>query len=168
MAENGKHPQMMEPSYEKLLARLAKAEVRFLVVGGIAVTLHGYARFTEDIDLLLDADKDNITRLLSVLADYGEGFARELSPDDFDDGEGAIRIIEEVEMCQMDLFTRLSGVTYADVINEADRFSHEGHWIYYASKDALIRWKQDSVREKDRLDANALELLQKDPHAFDA
>ncbi len=60
-------------------------------------------------------------------------------------------------MCQMDLLTRLSGVTYADIVNEADRFSREGHCIHYASKQALIRWKQNSVREKDRLEANALE-----------
>jgi len=102
-----------------------------------------------------------------VLADYGEGYARELSPDDFEDGEGAIRIIEEVEMCQMDLFTRLSGVSYADAIQDADRFALADHWIHYASKETLIRWKQNSVREKDRLDANALGLLQRDPQAFD-
>lgn len=159
---------MMEPSYEKLLERLAKAEVRFIVVGGIAVTLQGYMRFTEDIDLLLDSGRDNITCLLDVLSDYGEGFARELTLEDFDDSEGAIRIIEEVEMCQMDLFTRLSGVTYDEAIRDADRFSLDGHWIHYASKSTLIRWKQKSVREKDRLDASALNLLQKDPHTFDA
>ena len=84
---------MMELSYEKLLARLAKAEVRFLVVGGIAVTLQGYVRSTEDIDLLVDRASDNITRLLAVMSDYGEGFARELSAADFEDDEGAIRII---------------------------------------------------------------------------
>jgi hypothetical protein len=165
---SGKHPLMMEPSYEKLLVRLAKADVRFVVVGGIAVTLQGYARFTEDIDLLLERGRDNITRLLEVLSDYGEGFARELVVDDFEDDEGAIRIIEEAEMCQMDLFMRLSGVTYEEAIIDADRFSLDGHWIHYASKSTLIRWKQKSVREKDRLDASALDLLQRDPHAFDA
>ena len=33
---------MMEPSFEKLLVKLAEAKVRFVVVGGIAVTLQGY------------------------------------------------------------------------------------------------------------------------------
>lgn len=158
---------MMEPSYEKLLAILAKAEVRFIVVGGIAVTLQGYVRFTEDIDLLVDKDTENISRLLQALSGYGEGYARELITDDFDDSEGAIRIIEETEMCQMDLFTRLSGITYAEAIQDADRFELDGFWIHFASKSSLIRWKQESVREKDRLDASALKRLQQDHGAFD-
>ena len=158
---------MMEPSYAKLLAKLAKADVRFVIVGGIAVTLQGYTRFTEDIDLLLDADPQNIERLLMTLADFGEGYARELTADDFDDSEGAIRIIEETEMCQMNLFTRLAGVTYAEAKKDADHFALDGQSIYFAAKSSLIRWKEHSAREKDRLDASALHLLQQDPRAFD-
>ena len=33
--------KMMEPSFEKLLVRLAEADIRFIVVGGLAVTLNG-------------------------------------------------------------------------------------------------------------------------------
>jgi hypothetical protein len=44
----------MEPSFEKLLVVLAEAGIRFVVVGGIAVTLQGHVRFTEDIDILID------------------------------------------------------------------------------------------------------------------
>lgn len=40
---------MMEPSFEKLLVLLADAEVDFVLVGGLAVTLQGYVRFTEDV-----------------------------------------------------------------------------------------------------------------------
>ncbi len=40
----------MEPSFEKLLALLADAGVQFVLVGGVAVTLHGYTRLTEDVD----------------------------------------------------------------------------------------------------------------------
>jgi predicted nucleotidyltransferase len=43
----------MEPSFEKLLVLLAERGVRFVVVGGIAVTLQGYVRLTEDVDLLI-------------------------------------------------------------------------------------------------------------------
>ena len=158
---------MMEPSFEKLLVKLAEAEVRFVVVGGIAVTLQGYTRFTEDIDLLIDDDQSNVTKLLAALSDYGEGYAKELSVDDFSDSEGAIRIIEESEMCQIDIFTRLTGIKYAQVIAEADCLLLGMHQIRYASKSSLIFWKKPSTREKDRLDASALELLRDDPKAFD-
>lgn len=46
---------MMEPSFEKLLVLLADAKVDFLLVGGLAVTLQGYVRFTEDVDILIDS-----------------------------------------------------------------------------------------------------------------
>lgn len=157
----------MEPSFEKLLALLAEREVRFVVVGGIAVALQGYVRLTEDVDLLLDDSRENIGRLLKTLATYGEGFARELSVDDFDDSEGAIRLVEEAELCQMDLFTRMSGRRYSDVLQDADTLTLRGHSIRYASKASLIRWKETSMREKDRLDVLALRRLEADPRAFD-
>jgi len=158
---------MMEPSFEKLLVLLAEAGVDFIVVGGIAVSVQGYVRLTEDVDLLIDDSASNVKRLLERLATYGEGFARELSPEDFDDEEGAIRIVEETEQCQIDIFTRMSGRRYSDVIEDADRFEAGGHQIAVASKASLIGWKSKSVREKDQFDAMALRRLQENPRAFD-
>ena len=157
----------MEPSFEKLLVLLADANVDFVLVGGLAVSLQGYVRFTEDVDLLIDAGPDNVMRLLKTLETYGEGFARELSPQDFTVEEGAVRIVEEVEQCQIDLFTRMSGRLFADVIKDADTFQLQGREIRYASKNSLIGWKEKSVREKDRLDAMALRRLLDDPAALD-
>jgi hypothetical protein len=157
----------MEPSFEKLLALLAEAGVRFVVVDGVAVTLQGYVRLTEDLDILIDASEPNVSRLLSVLGGYGEGHSRELSLADFDDSEGAIRIVEETEQSQLDIFTRMAGYRYADIRADADAFPLQSHTIFYASKAALIRWKAASVREKDKLDAIALRRLQANPHALD-
>jgi predicted nucleotidyltransferase len=158
---------MMEPSFEKLLVRLAEAGVEFIVVGGIAVSIQGYVRLTEDVDILIEDGAENIGRLLSCLSGYGEGFAAELSPEDFTDEEGAIRIVEETEQCQIDIFTRMSGRHYGDVIVDADKFKVGGHEISIASKASLIGWKSKSVREKDQFDAMALRRLQDDPRAFD-
>lgn len=119
------------------------------------------------MDLLVDDSASNVKRLLERLANYGEGFARELSSEDFNDEEGAIRIVEETEQCQIDIFTRMSGRRYSDVIEDADRFEAGGHQIAVASKDSLIGWKSKSVREKDQFDAAALRRLQEDPRAFD-
>jgi len=167
MGDVGHHRQTMEPSFEKLLVLLANAGVGFVVVGGIAVTLHGYVRLTEDVDLLVDDNPGNIQRLLAALGSYGEGFARELTPADFTAEEGAVRVVEETEQCQIDLFTRLSGRTYADALADAERFPIGGHFIPYASKTSLIAWKSSSAREKDRLDVLALRRLMADPAALD-
>jgi hypothetical protein len=137
------------------------------VVGGVAVTLQGYVRLTEDVDLLVEPTAANIQLLLAALSGWGEGFASGLTPADFDDSEGAIRIVEEAEQCQVDLFTRLSGRRYSDVLTDADTLILRGHVIRYASKSSLIGWKGASVREKDRLDASALRELMENPQAFD-
>jgi len=158
---------MMEPSFEKLLVLLAEARVRFILVGGLAVTFQGYVRFTEDVDMLIDSSADNVALLLATLANYGEAFARELTVDDFTDEEGAIRIVEEIEQCQLDLFTRMSGRGYDEVAVDADPFFLGSHEIQVASKAALIGWKEKSVREKDRLDALALRELLSNSNAFD-
>ncbi len=158
---------MMEPSFEKLLVLLAEAKVDFIVVGGIAVSIQGYVRFTEDVDILIEESVKNKERLLHCLANYGEGFAKELTVDDFTDEEGAIRIIEVAEKCQIDIFTRMNSRKYGDVTTDADVFHVAGHEIKVASKTSLIGWKSSSTREKDRLDAMALSRLQDDPKAFD-
>ncbi len=149
----------MDTPFEKLLVRLADHGVQFIVVGGVAVALQGYLRTTEDVDVLLEPSSENVTRLLNALADYGEGFARELSLEDFTDDEGAIRIVEEVEYCQIDLFTRMTGLHYADLLADAGTLDLDGRVIRFASKAALIRLKSSSVRQKDQLDVMALQRL---------
>lgn len=163
----GNLPPMMEPSFGKLLVLLADARVDFVLVGGLAVTLQGYVRFTEDVDVLIDAAVPNVRRMLAALTNYGEGFARELVVGDFTEEEGAIRIVEEAESCQIDVFTVMAGFRYADIVKDADEFIIDGRAIRYASKHSLIRWKEASVREKDKLDAAALRRLLENPSAFD-
>ena len=54
--------------YESVFAGLAKQKVKYLVAGGIAVVLHGWARFTKDLDLMIDLDDaDNVLRFVSAM-----------------------------------------------------------------------------------------------------
>lgn len=50
-----------------LLEALSEAEVRFVIIGGVAVGAHGYARGTEDLALVPDPDADNLARLTKAL-----------------------------------------------------------------------------------------------------
>jgi len=53
----------MDTPYEKLLAKLARAEIEFIIVGGVAVALNGFVRTTE-VDILIESSAENVTRLL--------------------------------------------------------------------------------------------------------
>jgi len=147
----------MDTPYEKLLAKLARAEVKFIIVGGVAVALNGFVRTTEDVDILIESSADNVARLLDALGNFGEGHARELSPTDFGDSEGAIRIIEEFPL---DVFTIMRGNRYADLVSGTKSTRIDDVNVRYLNAEALIALKSDSQRDQDRIDVSALRSLQ--------
>ena len=147
----------MDTPYEKLLAKLARGEVKFIIVGGVAVALNGFVRTTEDVDILIESSADNVTRLLDALGNFGEGHARELSPTDFSDSEGAIRIIEDFPL---DVFTVLRGQRYADLVGSTKPTRIDDVVVRYLDAEALIALKRDSQRDQDRIDVSALRSIQ--------
>src|SRR5947208_12224811 len=103
----------MDTPYEKLLESLARTNIKFIIVGGVAVALNGFVRTTEDVDILVERSPENIGRLLEALSGFGEGHARELTTGDFDEAEGAIRIVEDFPL---DVFTVVRGKRYSDLL----------------------------------------------------
>jgi hypothetical protein len=57
--------------FETIFAALEQAKVRYLVVGGVAVVLHGVLRFTADLDLVIALDEANALATISALARLG-------------------------------------------------------------------------------------------------
>ena len=143
----------MDTPYEKLLESLAKAEVKFIVAGGLAVALNGFVRATEDVDILVEQAPENIKRLLAALASFGVGHARELSLEDFDQREGAVRVVEDFPL---DIFTIMRGRRYADLIHSVRRTRINDIEVIYLDAEALISIKENSHREKDQIDVSAL------------
>ena len=62
---------MVAGSLEAIFAALERAHVRYLVVGGVAVVLHGHPRFTADLDLVLALDAANVRAALGALRALG-------------------------------------------------------------------------------------------------
>ncbi len=147
----------METPYEKLLASLAQAEVRFIVVGGLAVALNGFVRATEDVDILIEPSRPNVEKLLITLASFGDGHARELTVADFDEEEeGAVRVIEDFPL---DIFTVMRGKKYEALIGSCEKTEINYLEIYYLDKSSLIALKEKSDREKDQIDVSALKRI---------
>jgi predicted nucleotidyltransferase len=57
--------------YDDVFRELAERHVRYLVVGGVAVNLHGYARLTMDIDLMLDLSEANLEQAVLAFEHLG-------------------------------------------------------------------------------------------------
>lgn len=146
----------MDPGpFESALVALSRGEVRYLVVGGVACGMNGFLRTTEDVDILVDAEPQNLRRLLDVLATIGEGHARELRVEDFTDEEGCVRLIEDFPI---DLFTRMGGRRYADLLPYRRVLAGPAP-IPYLDAEGLILLKQGSTRPQDRLDVDALQRI---------
>lgn len=62
---------MSAARFESIIGALEQAGIRYVVAGGFAVNLHGFLRFTKDLDVLLDLAPDNAARAMHVLASAG-------------------------------------------------------------------------------------------------
>ena len=61
----------MAQRFEPVLKTLNDANVRYLVVGGVAVVLHGHLRTTADLDLVIELGPDNLARALDAFERSG-------------------------------------------------------------------------------------------------
>ncbi len=52
---------------EDILKALEQEKVEYAVIGGLAVVLYGYVRFTKDIDLVIDFSKGNVKRFMKAM-----------------------------------------------------------------------------------------------------
>jgi hypothetical protein len=138
------------------LADLTAGGVDFAVVGGVAVIANGYVRLTEDLDILVSDDRENLMRLLEVLRRFGEGYARELAPEDFLRQEGSIRVSEDFDL---DLFTMLGGRTLDYFRPRLRRYELTTCSFLHLAPDQLIELKQNSWRDKDRIDTAAMKEI---------
>jgi len=71
MVEKWLRRTLVVGAIESVLAALSAADVRYLVVGGVAVVLHGHLRTTADLDLVVELTCDNALRAVRALASLG-------------------------------------------------------------------------------------------------
>jgi hypothetical protein len=96
--------------FRDMLELLNRHHVRYLVVGGFAVAVHGTPRYTRDLDIWVDVSPDNAARLVAVLDDFG--FASlGLTAEDFLDPGVVIQLGHEPS--RIDFITKLTGVEFA-------------------------------------------------------
>jgi hypothetical protein len=148
---------------EALLRRLIEYEVEFLVLGGIAVSIHGYVRLTLDVDILPNPSADNMRRLAAALADLrttaagtgGERFELDLShPESLAVGDYFL----ETRLGALDLVNgpRPDLKRYRKLDANAVEAQLGELTIRAVGKDDLIDMKREAGRDKDLRDIAAL------------
>lgn len=144
----------LDRDFKEFLACLVAHEVRFLVVGGYAVALHGHPRYTGDLDVWVWTDAENAAGLLSALADFGFGSVG-LSSADFTEPNRVVQL--GYPPVRIDLLTSIDGVDFeACFARRVDVVIGQLSVPFIALED-LRRNKAASGRPQDRADLAALD-----------
>ena len=140
----------------RVISSLTQAEVDYVVVGGVALNLHGLVRATEDLDLFVRPDPENIERLRHALrAVWADPDIDQITADDLCGDYPAVRYGPPEGTLFIDILTRLGEKTRFADLQVQDK-EVEGIPVRVATPSTLYRMKRDTVRPIDRADALAL------------
>ena len=64
---------MLNQDFKEFIQSLNDNHVRYLVIGGYAIALHGYPRYTKDIDIWIEMSPDNAAKMVRALKQFGFG-----------------------------------------------------------------------------------------------
>lgn len=156
----------------ELLHSLAQAKVQYVLVGGLAVQLHGFLRSTFDIDLVLAMNDENIDRFIAVAKHHGLVPANPVSIDSLKNANQIEQWYREKGMLSFALREPQIGGSVVDILVRPDvpfdrlianavageLFAMQ---VQIASIDDLLTMKRIANRPKDQLDIVALEKIKR-------
>ncbi len=153
---------MTEFDLRSLLETLHRHDVRFVVIGGVAVGAHGFVRGTEDLDLVPDPDPENLKRLTSALSAL-ESTLPTVGGRPFDPATdtGVIRrggnVTATTKYGALDVVQRAQGVpSYSQLAEDAIESELLGIPVRVCSLARLREMKHAQSRTQDRLDLENL------------
>jgi len=160
-------------SFEAIVHALNGAEVRFIVVGGLAVNAHGYLRFTNDVDLVIQLLKRDIVSAFHALEQIGYRPSNPITAEDFADASQREMWRREKGMRVLKMWSDGHRETPLDIfVYEPFDFDAEyGRALLredeiparFASIPALIAMKQAANRPQDRIDIEKLRFIAEIP-----
>ena len=160
-------------TFQSVMDSLEQHQVRFILVGGMAVVAHGYGRMTYDIDLVIQLDPANIHRTFAALAELHFSPRIPITPDEFSTPANREKWAREKGMivlnffskneapCTIDLFIR-EPFTFDEAYAKAVPSAVNGVPFRYADLNTLIQMKREAGRPVDMEDIRHLEQLAAD------
>jgi len=144
---------VLNQDFREFVQLLNDNQVRYLVIGGYAVALHGYPRYTKDIDIWIEMSANNATRLLAALAQFG--FASlDLQAEDFMEPNQVIQLGYPPN--RIDLLTTPDGVNFETAYSTKLVVDLSGVQVNFIDLENLRLNKQASGRLQDLADLENL------------
>ena len=139
----------------KLFRALVAHKVEYVVVGAVALALHGIVRGTQDVDLFVRPTEENVARLREALFDvWPDPAISEISAAELADEIPVVRYTPTDEMT-VDVIARLGEAFAFDQI-EWEEVNADGVAVRVATPRMLLRMKKDTLRPIDGRDVYEL------------
>ena len=158
--------------YEEIFREFESVGVRYLVVGGMAVNLFGYARMTMDMDIMADLSDENLARIVDVMRMHGYSPRNPVSPEELISADkrdewirekGAIvfTFIDRLKLFkQIDIFL-CNPIDFEDAYKRKVVMTIGDMKMNVIAIDDLIRIKSSAGRPRDLEDIHHLERILK-------
>lgn len=158
--------------YLDVLEQFYKKKVRYLIVGGLAVNLYGVPRVTQDLDIVIAIDSDNILKINSALKELGYVPKLPVNPDEMADPETVKQWTEERNLKAFSFYHKKENYKVVDIVlvhplDFEDAFKHKtvksagGVDINLVSMEDLVRMKTASGRGQDISDIAMLSRVRR-------
>ena len=145
---------VLNKDFREFIQLLNSHKIKYLVVGGYAVTMHGYPRYTADIDIWFCIDKSNAEKLIEALRDFGFG-SLDIKINDFLNPNKVIQLGYPPN--RIDLLTSISGVEFDECYPKRVNTDIAGIQIDFIDLESLKKNKKATGRHKDLNDLENLE-----------
>lgn len=127
-----------------------------MLVGGYAVGLHGYPRYTGDLDIWIQISDSNANKMLVVLKEFGVNIPN-LTKEDFLRENPLSGVHFGREPLRIDILNTIDGVKFEECYPNKQTTVFEGTTIHYIHFNDLKKNKLSSGRTKDKADIEELE-----------
>lgn len=149
---------------KKLILCLANNQVEFVIIGGVAATVHGSAYVTYDLDICYRRDRENLARLIKALAPYHPRLRDVPDAVPFFSDEGTLNrglnFTLKTDLGDIDLLGEVAGLgDFEQVSASSIAVALFGVACAVLSLEALIAAKRATDRPKDHLILPELEAL---------
>lgn len=140
--------------HKKLILALAKEQVEFIIVGGVAAVVHGSARATFDLDVVYARNSENLKRLVRALKPHSP-YLRDAPaglPFQFDVKtlKSGLNFTLSTKLGELDLFGEIvGGGTYEDLLAYSTELEVFGVKLFCVTLERLIAIKRAAGRPKD-------------------
>ena len=147
---------MLNKHFQDFLGLLEKHHVEYVIVGGYAVGVHGFPRYTGAMDVFVAISGENAGRLVEVFSEFG--FASlSLKASDFLDPDTVVEAGREPMKIQV--LKGIDGVTFDQCRSDRMIVNISGLEVPFIGFESLLANKTASPRSKDRIDLEELTRL---------